>query len=332
MDALIILASLLVGLFTTLALTPLVIKAATRRGFLEHDDNKKERPKVAGMGGFAILAGILAGILVGILYGAYLSPGSGLEQALLPGLSTVAMVAIVGALDDLFKIRLLFKTVLPVLGSLPLVATKAGQSVVSVPILGTIMLGPLYNFILVPLGVTGAANAANLTAGYNGLEAGFGVVAFSTLLVIAMQSNAVAAAVLLAAGLGACIGFLKYNWFPAKIFPGDVGTLSIGALLAAAAILGNMEKYAVILVLPAVYELAATVYYSLKKVSRRHAVHSPVIAMDGTLSPPKGSKYYNLPHLLLSRKPMREPHLVLTYLALFVFSGALALSVFWLGI
>ncbi|MBI4361428.1 hypothetical protein HY572_06700 [Candidatus Micrarchaeota archaeon] len=332
MNESIILTGLLVALVTTWALTPLVIKAATRRGFLEHDDNKKKRPLVPGMGGFAILAGMMAGILVGILYGAYAEPDPLLQRTLLAGLSTVAMVAIVGALDDLFKIRLWFKTLLPVLGSLPLVATKAGQSVMNLPLLGTVSLGPLYNFVLVPLGVTGAANAANLTAGYNGLEAGFGVVAFSTLLIIAVQSGAFPAAVLLAAGLGACIGFLKYNWFPARIFPGDVGTLSIGALLASAAIVGNMEKYAVILVLPVLYELTATVYYSLKGVSRRKAVHSPVIAMDGTLSPPRGSKYYNLPHFILSRKPLREPHLVRVYLSLFAASGLLALATFWLGI
>lgn len=332
MDAFIPLGTLILAFATTTAFTPLVMKAATRRGFLEHDDNKRGRPRVPGMGGFGILSGIMAGILFGVLSSAYGTPDLTAENTLLACLATVAMVSIVGTLDDLFKIRLFFKTLLPVLGALPLVATQAGQSVLKIPFLGPVALGPFYHFLLVPLGVTGAANAANLTAGYNGLEAGFGALAFTTLLIIAVHSGAATAAILLAAGLGACLGFLKFNWFPAKIFPGDVGTLSIGALLAAAAIVGNMEKYAVVFVLPAAYELFATMYYSAKGISRRQAVHSPVIAMDGTLSPPKGSEYYNLPHFILSRKPLREPHLVFVYLGLFMASGILALAAYALGI
>lgn len=332
MDFTLVLVSILISFATTFVLTPLLIKAATSSGFLENDDNKPGRPKVPGMGGFALMAGIMAGILFSVVISTYVTVDLRAQNILLASLATVAMVAIVGALDDLFKIRLLFKTLLPSLGSLPLVATQAGQSITKIPLLGTIQLGPIYHFILVPLGVTGAANATNLTAGYNGLEAGFGVIAFSTLLSIAILGNAFTAALLLSAGLGACLAFLKYNWHPAKIFPGDVGTLSIGALLAAAAIIGNLEKYAVILMLPTFYELAATIYFAIKGVYRRKAVHNPSISADGTLSPPKGSEWYNLPHVILSRRPMREPQLVQTYLSLFILSGLLAIAAYAAGI
>lgn len=332
MNLLLIAFGLVTAFVVTFVFTPLMIRASTRHGFLENDDNKRGRPRVPGMGGFAIMAGIVAAILVGVLVKAYVVQDAPSQIILLACLSTVTLVGIVGLLDDLFKIRLFFKTMLPIVGSLPLVAIHAGQNALKLPWMGTVHFGPLYHFILVPLGVTGAANAANLTAGYNGLEAGFGAVAFSTLLIIAVHSESATAAFLLAAGLGACLAFLKYNWFPAKIFPGDAGTLSIGALLAAAVIVGNMEKYGIILLLPAFYELSATVYYSIKGISRRKAVHSPIIAADGRLSPPPGSEWYNLPHLILSRKALREPHLVLAYLSLFILSGAMALATYALGI
>ncbi len=332
MNLVIIATGMIAAFAVTGGFTPLLIKAATQAGLLEHDDNKRGRPLVPGMGGFAIMAGIIAAILVGVLISTYAIIDLQAQNILLASLATVALVGIVGILDDLFKIRLFFKTMLPVLGSLPLVAIQAGESILKIPILGFINFGVGYHFILVPIGVTGAANATNLTAGYNGLEAGFGAIAFSSLLIIAIHKGSFPAAFLLAAGLGACLAFLKFNWFPASIFPGDVGTLSIGALLAAAVIIGNMEIYGIILLMPAFYELGATVYYSIKGVARRKAVHSPHITADGRLRPPAGSEYYNLPHFILSRKSLREPQLVLVYLSLFALSGTLALAAYALGI
>jgi UDP-N-acetylglucosamine--dolichyl-phosphate N-acetylglucosaminephosphotransferase len=104
-----------------------------------------------------------------------------------------------------------------------------------------------YTLVLIPLGMTGAANAVNMIGGYNGSEAGLGILMTGTLLVIALASGSMAAAALLIAMLGALLAFLAFNWYPAKIFMGDTGTLQIGAVVAAAVIIGNMEKYGMIL-------------------------------------------------------------------------------------
>ena len=191
--------------------------------------------------------------------------------------------------------------------------------------------GLLYTFFLIPLGVTGAANAVNMAAGYNGLEAGSVAVISAFLLLIAIQANAFASAVILAVTLAACLAFLKFNWFPARVFPGDVGTLALGAAIACAVIIGNMEKYGVILFIPAFYELAATVYYAFKGVERREACHNPVIRKDGVLSPPRGAENYTLFYKILSMRPMTEKALVQTVLLLYGFCGVLALALFYFG-
>ena len=152
------------------------------------------------------------------------------------------------------------------------------------------------------------------------------------LLAIAVMAQATGAAIILAAMLGACIAFLWFNWSPARVFPADVGTLTIGGAIAAAVIIGNMEKFGVILLIPAFYELAATVYYSLKKVERRAACHAPTITKDLKLIPKKGSEKYTLFNLILSKKPMTEPSMVKTVLALYVVCGLAALSVYWFGL
>ncbi len=318
--------SFLVAFFAT----PILIASATNKNIFGSDDNKKNRPKIPYSGGFAIFAGIAGGILIAVLYTVFVSNSQVQATLLLAALCSITLLALIGIFDDFFKLSWTTKALIPVLGALPLVAITAGSTVVSIPFFGEANLGLLYTFVLIPLGVTGAANAVNMAAGYNGVEAGSVAVISAFLLFIAVQAGAFPSAVILAATLGASLAFLKYNWFPAKVFPGDVGTLAMGAAIASAVIIGNMEKYGVILFIPAFYELAATMYYWAKSIERRHACHNPVISSDGKLSPPRGTQNYTLFYKILSWKPMREPSLVLSVLGLYVISGILALLVFFL--
>jgi UDP-N-acetylmuramyl pentapeptide phosphotransferase/UDP-N-acetylglucosamine-1-phosphate transferase len=111
------------------------------------------------------------------------------------------------------------------------------------------------------------------------------------------------------------------------MFVGDIGSLGLGAAIAAGAILGGVEAWGLIAIAPAFYEAAATLWYGgIKKVNRRQACHSPVIAPDGKLSPPKGAERYTLAYFILGKRPMTEPRLVLTLLSLYALSGIVAVS------
>jgi len=316
----------------TLLLSPAFIKSALAKGVTARDTNKQRKPVVANMGGFAILAGIAASVSLGIAYLALVEYDYRLSTLLLASLASVLLIALVGVYDDLFKISRRLKALLPVFAAIPLIAVTAGDTTMTLPFLGVVNFGLFYTVVLIPLGVTGAANALNMAAGYNGLEAGTGVVASAALLFIAMMANATGAAVLLAALLGACLAFLKFNWLPARVFPADIGTYTIGACLACAAILGNMESFAVICLLPAFYEFAATLYYGAKGVERRAAAQSPAILADGRLAPRKGTEAYTLFYRILAWKPMREDRLVLTTLLLYAVCGCLALAIYFLKI
>jgi UDP-N-acetylglucosamine--dolichyl-phosphate N-acetylglucosaminephosphotransferase len=89
-----------------------------------------------------------------------------------------------------------------------------------------------------------------MLAGYNGLEAGLGIIILSVMGFVAWQSGLGWVSMLAFCMVFALIAFLKYNWYPAKIFPGDTLTYSVGALIACVAILGNMERIAIILFVP----------------------------------------------------------------------------------
>ena len=331
LDLSLVLLFLALSSLVTFFSTPILIASATRKKLFGNDDNKAGRPRVAYSGGFAVFGGMAVAILAAVLYLVFLQK-NGLDTVLLlASLASITLLALIGAFDDIFKLSWKTKAMMPLVGALPLVAITAGDTWMSLPFLGWINFGFFYTFVLIPLGVTGAANAVNMAAGYNGIEAGSVAVISAFLLLIAVQAGAFPSAVILAATLGACLAFLKFNWFPSRVFPGDVGTLALGAAVASAVIIGNMEKFGVILFIPAFYELGATIYYFLKGVERRRACHNPVISKNGVLSPPKGAEKFTLFYRILAWKPMREESLVKTVLALYALCGFAALAVFYAG-
>lgn len=215
--------------------------------------NKPGQPPVAEMGGLGIVGGFGIGVLALIALRTFfkieaLASVSTLE--LLAVLATVLIIALIGLIDDLIGVHQGWKAVIPALAAIPLIVIEVGQKTMILPFIGSVDLGILYPLVFVPLGVTGAANAFNMLAGFNGLEAGMGAVAVGALAVIAIYLGEVTALALLLAALGALVVTLYFNWYPAKIFIGDVGTLTIGAVIATAVIIGNFEWAGVIVILP----------------------------------------------------------------------------------
>lgn len=234
-----------------LLLYPPVIRRLRRGGMTGKDVNKPDRPEVAEMGGLVIVAAFALGLLAAIAFENF---GYAVDRVdvrmLLAALCSVLIVALIGIFDDLLNIRKAYKLVAPVVASFPLVAVKAGATAVSLPLVGEIELGLLYPLLLVPIGMTGAANAANILGGFNGLEAGLGLIASSALAVICYTREQFTSFLILTSMAGALLATLFFNWYPAKVFVGDVGTLSIGAALCAASVLGNCETAGVIVMIP----------------------------------------------------------------------------------
>ncbi len=229
----------------------LLIPRLKRAGIVGRDVNKPGQPEVPEMGGLAIVAGFGAGVLLAIALNTFW-PGILLADTtvLLAVLATVLLITLIGVLDDLIGIRQLVKAFLPLVAALPLVAVRAGVSTMKIPFVGRVDFGSLYALVLVPLGVTGAANALNMLAGFNGLEVGMGLVAMGALATIAASVHATTSLALLLAGIGALLGIIYFNWYPARIFVGDVGTLSIGAIIASAVIVGNFEWAGIVVIIP----------------------------------------------------------------------------------
>ncbi|MCX6821755.1 MAG: glycosyl transferase family 4, partial [Candidatus Aenigmarchaeota archaeon] len=151
-----------------------------------------------------------------------------------------------------------------------------------------------------PIGVVGVANAVNLLGGFNGSEAGMGVVYCLSLGIYALLINETVSAVIFFSTVGALIGFLKYNWFPAKILSGDSLTYCLGAVVVAGVIIGNMERAGIITMTPFIIE------FLLKLRSKFKASCLGKLRDDGKLDSPYGKKIYSWTHIIMNLKKLTE--------------------------
>ena len=181
-------------------------------------------------------------------------------------LSSVLIASFIGLIDDFlgWKIGLNRKTRIffLVFAAIPLIVINAGVSTMM-----GVELGLLYPLFFIPLGIVGASATFNFLAGYNGLETSQGIIILSSLaLVTWFTQNSWLGFIALI--MVSCLGaFFVFNKYPAKIFPGDILTYSVGALIAIIAILGNIEKIAVFFFIPYIIETGLKLRGNLKKES-----------------------------------------------------------------
>lgn len=288
------------------AVTPFMIRRMKERGLVGRDMNKITKPKIPEMGGIGVIFGFCFGVMAAIFAFTYLNLISFNMTVLLAGFSTIALVGFLGIVDDIVGwkrgIEQWQHALVPLFAALPIMALNVGFDTMLLPVVGVVSLGAWYSLIVVPIGVTGASNAFNMLAGLNGLETGLGILTSGTLLVIAFFYGSPEAAILLAAVLGALIAFLRFNWFPAKVFPGDSLTLMIGATLAAACIVGNMEKLGVIIMSLFFVELV------LKARNRLKSECFGLPQKDGTLKAP--ARIGSLTHVVMRMGKFTEKQVV----------------------
>ncbi len=310
----------------TFSITPKLIKKMMVKGMVGVDVNKKDKIEVPEMGGIAAVVGFA--VAISVAAGMAKLFGSMNASAVLATIGVLFITAFIGLIDDISVLSQKTKAVLVAFAALPLVIVHPGSNIISLP-LGLSLSFPFYFYwlLIVPFAITGAANALNMSAGYNGLETGQVVVISSFLLVVSvLEGSGLPAMLIFSSLIGASIALYYFNRYPAKIFVGDVGTLSMGAAIGAGVIIGNIQFYGVVLILPAFFELFSTVYHNRKGIDRKTACRHPVLLEDGRLQAPEGAKWYTLPYFILSRRPMGEKNLVNRMLLLYFMCGIAAVG------
>jgi UDP-GlcNAc:undecaprenyl-phosphate GlcNAc-1-phosphate transferase len=230
------LAAFVVALLAASLLTPVIRGAAHGAGLLDEPNGRKvHEVAIPRLGGVAIATafylGIAAALVVARTAGSPLSLETGHLPAILVG---AALIAAVGVLDDLQGMRARVKLSAQVV--VALVAFGLGLSIdrLDGP-WGSLALGA-WALPLTVAWIVAVINAVNLIDGLDGLASGVALTALAAFFVIASSNGTPPTLIVLAAGAGGAIGFLRYNLHPASIIMGDTGSMLLGYLLAASAI------------------------------------------------------------------------------------------------
>jgi UDP-GlcNAc:undecaprenyl-phosphate GlcNAc-1-phosphate transferase len=139
---------------------------------------------------------------------------------------------------------------------------------IQVPFNGLLPIG-LLAIPLTLLWVVGLTNALNLIDGLDGLAAGVTAISTMTLFFVALRTHQIGAAILLLALGGSALAFLRYNFFPAKIFLGDSGSLFLGFVLATSSIIGVFKTTLVVALLVPLLILGVPIFDTLFAIGRR---------------------------------------------------------------
>jgi UDP-GlcNAc:undecaprenyl-phosphate GlcNAc-1-phosphate transferase len=267
------LAFFLVSLTAALAFTPVARNVGIRFGIVDHPSLRKiHQGAIPRLGGGAVLAATLLPFLGFIFYGNLLLEQIRLFWQPLLGLAVgSALVFGIGLWDDLARLSPWQKLSAEALAGL--VAASLGLRIVWVSNPFGLPLDPQWlSYPVTVIWLVGVTNAVNLADGIDGLSAG--IAAFTAFILFFMTYNSQYTVVaLLAISLaGACLGFLRYNFFPATIFLGDSGSLFLGFYLGALSIWAS-EKSTITfsLLIPMValgLPLADLVYAVIRRWSR----------------------------------------------------------------
>lgn len=295
MTDLILLLPVLASFFLTLFITPFWIRKAKQIGLSWDDMNKISSEKVAGSAGIIAVCGMVFGMLTFIAYRVFYIGSTNYLIEILALLGVILLLTGIGLIDDLFGWRKgglsrRSRIIMVILAAIPLIVINAGRSSIAVPFLGIVDFGIWYPLLIIPLGIVGAATTFNFIAGYNGLEAGQGIIILFSLSIVSFFMGNSWLTVIALCACASLLAFLLFNFYPARGFPGDTLTYPIGGLIAMLSILGNFEKVALFFFIPYIIEVALKSRGKLLKQSFGKPVE------DGSLDL-KYDKIYGLEHL-----------------------------------
>ena len=253
----------LVAVLISLIATPVVRKGAIHCGLMDipKDERRVHKKAIPLSGGLAIFLAVLVSVLIFL-------PVNGEKAAFLAG---ATLIVATGLYDDKFAMSAKAKFAMEILAAIILIFGGVKITFFTNPFYGTNLLINL-DWLAIPITVfwvVGITNTINLIDGLDGLAGGISAIASISLMFVAHRLHHDEMAALAAILAGSCLGFLPYNFNPAKIFMGDTGALFLGFTLSYLAIEGVMKSVAMITILIPVLILGVPVFDTTFAMIRR---------------------------------------------------------------
>jgi UDP-N-acetylmuramyl pentapeptide phosphotransferase/UDP-N-acetylglucosamine-1-phosphate transferase len=309
--------SCIIAFLVVFVTIPPLIKFLEKRNLSVKDVNKKGNVLIVRPGGPSIIAGIVASEI--ILY-AFLQ-----MNEILAILITTFAAFVIGYVDDRKVMGGWFKPVALAFAAIPIIALGTYDTNLAFPLFGTVQIPVLYLVLIIfMIPITG--NTINSIDVLNGVASGFMTIAgFSLSICLLIVQNYEMAMISLPLAF-VSLAFYKYHKIPSKIFPGDSGALTLGAMYGAIAIVGGVEIIAAVALLPAVINSFLFLSSVRRIVEHRQIQGKPVDhTADFMLKATNEKKApVTLVRLILAGGPLSEKQVSFTIFKLTVFSGILA--------
>ena len=299
----------LIALIVALAATPAVIVLADKTGAMDAPDARKvHKGPMPRIGGLAIYCGFMVSVLLMLNFGE-LAPeiANGVIGLLLGG----TLIVIIGLIDDYKNLPAKVKLLGQIVAACVVVYFDVRIDFITDPFGDYLYL----EYLAAPATVfwiVGLTNTVNLIDGLDGLAAGVSTIASITIMLLALQENVTVVALFTAALAGAAIGFLRYNFNPARIFMGDTGSMFLGFILAGVSVIGAVKSTATIALIVPILALGLPIMDTTFAIIRRYRGGVPIFKPD------KGHLHHRLLDLGFSQKQ--------AVLLMYVISALLGLS------
>lgn len=300
-------AAFAVALALALLLTPLARRIAIAVGAVDKPNERRvNRIPTPSMGGLAIFAAAL-------VTAAAFMPKNDFFWGFMAG---ALIIVGVGVADDILQLPAKVKLGGQVLAAVVFTALGGRIDFITNPAGGMVWMGDLA-IPLTVLWLVSVINIINLLDGLDGLAAGVSSIAALAISSVAIDKGQAGAAVMLAIVAGGALGFLRYNFNPAKIFMGDTGAMFLGYALAAISVEGAVKGAATIALTVPVLALGIPVFDTFFAIVRRFRNHQPISAPD------RGHLHHRLLAMGLTQRQVA--------LVFYGISGALGLLAIWIS-
>lgn len=303
----------LLAFITAFVATPYTIRLAKKVGAVDVPNdrriNKKTMPR---LGGLAVIAGFLISaiyLVVSMIIERKINLlEDNLNKKLLGILGGVTVLGAICYIDDVKDVKPLIKLIGQLIAAIIVVSSGIVINNFTIPFKeNSIIINEILSYIITIIWIIGITNAINLSDGLDGLSSGITLLScISLIIVFSLNASPLIAIVLTTALAGAILGFLPYNFNPAKTFIGDVGSNFMGFLLSIISIMGVAKTYTAIVLIAPILVLALPILDTIWAIIRRIVKTK---SLKGVFKADKG----HLHHKLVARGYTQKQTVLILY-------------------
>ena len=257
--------------------TPYTIKIAHKVGAVDvpKDERRMHKRAMPRFGGPAVILGFLVSVIYLLIVMSMENTINlfGVEEygkKILGMFLGIMVITIICVIDDIKSVRPIVKLIGQLIAAIIVVAFGIRIGNIDIPFFTTSELGETFSIVLTICWIVGVTNAINLIDGLDGLSSGISVISSISLLVIFVLNGSPLVAIILVTALsGALVGFLPFNFAPAKTFIGDTGSNFLGFSLSIISILGVAKTYTIAVIVLPLIVLGIPIFDTICAIIRR---------------------------------------------------------------